>query len=152
MIYWISVGKRLVDPAEVIEKMIKRKNYMKLKLLSVLLTGSTLFLTACGGDDNSDHSSTSSDVDVNKIENPVVNTPVPYNIKNDVLPPNADESVVMTYKMKGITGQETQATALVFTPKQLHLLEVGRLWLGHMERQVLLTSVHQVKINYLWLE
>ena len=91
---------------------------MKLKLLSVLLTGSTLFLTACGGDDdNSDHLSTSSDVDVNNIQNPVVNTPVPYNIKNDVLPPNADESVVMTYKMKGITGQETQATALVFTPK-----------------------------------
>jgi dienelactone hydrolase len=118
VIYWISAGKRLVDPAELIEKMIKRKNYMKLKLLSVLLTGSTLFLTACGGDDdNSDHLSTSSDVDVNNIQNPVVNTPVPYNIKNDVLPPNADESVVMTYKMKGITGQETQATALVFTPK-----------------------------------
>ncbi|MCG7221650.1 alpha/beta hydrolase [Acinetobacter sp. AG3] len=91
---------------------------MKLKLLSVLLTGSTLFLTACGGDDDkSDHSSAGSDVDVNNIQNPVVNTPVPYNIKNDVLPPNADESVVMTYKMKGITGQETQATALVFTPK-----------------------------------
>ena len=92
---------------------------MKFKLLSVLLTGSTLFLTACGGDDKSDHSSTGPDAntDVNNIQNPVVNTPVPYNIKNDVLPPNADESVVMTYKMKGITGQETQATALVFTPK-----------------------------------
>ena len=32
-------------------------------------------------------------------------------------PPNAADSVVMTYKMKGIKGTETQATALVFTPK-----------------------------------
>jgi len=127
---------------------------MKFKLVSVLLAGSTLFLTACGGDDKSDHSSSGPDAntDVNNIQNPVVNTPVPYNIKNDVLPPNADESVVMTYKMKGITGQETQATALVFTPKQHRLLEVGQLWLGHMERQVLLTHVRRVKINYLWLE
>ena len=92
-------------------------NYMKLKLLSVLLTGSTLFLTACGGDDKSDNSSTSSNADVNNIQNPVVNTPVPYNIEGDTLPPNAAESVVMKYKMKGITGKETQATALVFTPK-----------------------------------
>ncbi|MFW1942508.1 serine aminopeptidase domain-containing protein [Acinetobacter guillouiae] len=92
---------------------------MKLNLLSIMLLGSGLFLTACGGGDKGDNSTTSPDAnaDVNNIQNPVVNTPVPYNIKNDVLPPNAAESVVMTYKMKGITGQETQATALVFTPK-----------------------------------
>ncbi|KQW92961.1 alpha/beta hydrolase [Acinetobacter sp. Root1280] len=90
---------------------------MKLKLLSVMLVGSGLFLTACGGsDDKSDNFSTSSNADINKIQNPVVSTPVPYKYTEDY-PPNAAESVVMTYKMKGINGQETQATALVFTPK-----------------------------------
>ncbi|MDO6643093.1 alpha/beta hydrolase family protein [Acinetobacter guillouiae] len=90
---------------------------MKLNLLSIMLLGSGLFLTACGGsDDKGDNSSTSSNVDVNNIQNPVVNTPVPYEYTEDY-PPNAEASVVMTYKMKGITGQETQATALVFTPK-----------------------------------
>ncbi len=29
----------------------------------------------------------------------------------------ADESVIMTYKMLGVNGKETQATALVFTPE-----------------------------------
>jgi alpha-beta hydrolase superfamily lysophospholipase len=85
-----------------------------------MLVGSSLFLTACGGsDDKGDNPSTTSNVnaDVNKIQNPVVNTPKPYVIKDNTLPPNAAESVVMTYKMKGITGKETQATALVFTPK-----------------------------------
>ena len=94
-------------------------NQMKLNLLSVMLAGSSLFLTACGGSDNkSDNSTTSPNVnaDVNKIQNPVVNTPKPYQTPQDN-PPNAAESVVMTYKMKGITGKETQATALVFTPK-----------------------------------
>ena len=97
---------------------------MKLNLLSVVLAGCSLFLTACGGsDDKGDNPSTSPNVnaevnaDVNKIQNPVVNTPKPYVIKDNTLPPNAAESVVMTYKMKGITGKETQATALVFTPK-----------------------------------
>ncbi|WP_434277866.1 alpha/beta hydrolase family protein [Acinetobacter sp. CE-15] len=92
---------------------------MKLNLLTVMLLGSGLFLTACGGsDDKGGNSSTSTNVnaDVNNIPNPVVNTPVPYKHKQDY-PPNAAESVVMTYKMKGIKGQETQATALVFTPK-----------------------------------
>ena len=95
-------------------------NQMKLNLLSVILAGSFLFLTACGGDDKSDTPSTSPNVnvDVNKIQNPVVNTPQPYmpnSPKNR--PENAAESVVMTYKMQGIKGTETQATALVFTPK-----------------------------------
>lgn len=93
---------------------------MKLNLLSVMLAGSSLFLTACGGSDNkSDNSTTSPNVnaDINNIQNPVVSTPEPYKIEDNTLPPNAADSVVMTYKMKGITGQETQATALVFTPK-----------------------------------
>ncbi|WP_418655400.1 alpha/beta hydrolase family protein, partial [Acinetobacter guillouiae] len=92
---------------------------MKLNLLSVMLAGSSLFLTACGGSDNKSNNSTTSpnvNADVNNIQNPVVNTPKPYQTPQDN-PPNAAESVVMTYKMKGITGQETQATALVFTPK-----------------------------------
>ncbi|WP_333669687.1 alpha/beta hydrolase family protein [Acinetobacter guillouiae] len=93
---------------------------MKLNLLSIMLVGSGLFLTACGGsDDKGDNSTISSNVDVNKIQNPVVNTPKPYfiDVKDFILPPNAAESVVMTYKMQGIKGKETQATTLVFTPK-----------------------------------
>ncbi|BAP36235.1 hypothetical protein AS4_12950 [Acinetobacter guillouiae] len=91
---------------------------MKLNLLSVLLALSSPFLTACNGDGKRDNSSTSSNVnpDTNKIQNPVVGTPTAYQHKQDY-PPNAAESVVMTYKMQGITGKETQATALVFTPK-----------------------------------
>ncbi|WP_434277868.1 serine aminopeptidase domain-containing protein [Acinetobacter sp. CE-15] len=98
---------------------------MKLNLITVMLLGSGLFLTACGGsDDKGDNSSTSTNVnaDVNNIQNPVVNAPVPYVLedyydKEDYTVPNAAEGVVMTYKMQGIKGQETQATALVFTPK-----------------------------------
>jgi len=99
-------------------------NHMKLNLLTVMLLGSGLFLTACGGSDNKgDNSTTSTNVnaDVNNIQNPVVNTPVPYVLedydKEYYTVPNAEEGVVMTYKMQGIKGQETQATALVFTPK-----------------------------------
>ncbi|ENV17533.1 alpha/beta hydrolase family protein [Acinetobacter guillouiae] len=92
---------------------------MKLNLLTVMLLGSGLFLTACGGnDDKGGNSSTNTNVnaDVNNIQNPVASTPVAYEYKQDY-PPNAAESVVMTYKMQGIKGQETQATALVFTPR-----------------------------------
>ena len=92
---------------------------MKLNLLTIMLLGSGLFLTACGGSDNKGgNSSTSTNVnaEVNNIQNPVVSTPVAYKFTQDY-PPNAAESVVMTYKMQGIKGQETQATALVFTPK-----------------------------------
>lgn len=89
-------------------------NKMKLNLLSVILAGSFLFLTACGGDDKSDSPSTSPNVnvDVNKIQNPVVNTPQPYmpnSPKNR--PENAAESVVMTYKMQGIKGAVALAPA-----------------------------------------
>ena len=97
---------------------------MKLNLLTVMLLGSGLLLTACGGsDDKGDNSSTSSNINanVNNIQNPVVDTPKPYVLENYdkeyYTVPNAEEGVVMTYKMQGITGKETQATALVFTPK-----------------------------------
>ncbi|MFW1850569.1 serine aminopeptidase domain-containing protein [Acinetobacter guillouiae] len=155
---------------------------MKLNLLSIMLVGSGLLLSACGGNGNSNNSSTGSNdekpivekpgevippgeekpgeekpgeekpgeekpgeekpgeekpgeekpgeekpgeekppgekpnVDVNNIENPVVGTPSAYQSAAEN-PPNAADSVVMTYKMKGIKGTETQATALVFTPK-----------------------------------
>ena len=166
-------------------------NQMKLNLLSIMLVGSGLLLSACNGNGNSNNSSTGSNdgkpnvekpgevispdkgkpgevippdegkpgevippdkgkpgevippdegkpgevippdkgkpgdekpveekpnVDVNNIENPVVGTPVEYMTTTEN-PQNVAESVVMTYKMKGIKGTETQATALVFTPK-----------------------------------
>ncbi|MFW1966950.1 alpha/beta hydrolase family protein [Acinetobacter guillouiae] len=129
---------------------------MKLNLISIMLVGSGLLLSACGGNGNSNNSSTGSNdekpivekpsdvippdekpgdekpgdekpgdekppedkpnVDVNNIQDPVVGTPSAYQSAAEN-PPNAADSVVMTYKMKGIKGTETQATALVFTPK-----------------------------------
>ncbi|WP_151960823.1 alpha/beta hydrolase family protein [Acinetobacter bereziniae] len=90
---------------------------MKRNALSILLASSVVFLTACGGDDNNDGDpSTTSNIDINNIQNPVVGTPAAYTFPKDA-PPNAADSVVMTYKMKGIKGTETLATSLVFTPK-----------------------------------
>ncbi|WP_336932369.1 alpha/beta hydrolase family protein [Acinetobacter bereziniae] len=90
---------------------------MKRNALSILLASSVVFLTACGGDDNNDGGpSTTSNVDINNIQNPVVGTPAAYIFPKDA-PPNAADSVVMTYKMKGIKGTEILATSLVFTPK-----------------------------------
>ncbi|MCX5466344.1 lipase family protein [Acinetobacter nematophilus] len=94
---------------------------MKLNLLSVLLAGSAVFLVACNGDDKGTNDGAITpekppEVEVNNIQNPVVSTPVAYKFTQDY-PPNAAESVVMTYKMKGILGKETQATTLVFTPR-----------------------------------
>ncbi len=92
-------------------------NKMKRNALSILLASSVVFLTACGGDDNNDGGpSTTSNVDINNIQNPVVGTPAAYIFPKDA-PPNAADSVVMTYKMKGIKGTEILATSLVFTPK-----------------------------------
>ena len=54
---------------------------MKLNLLSIMLIGSGLLLSACNGsDDKSDSPSTTLNVnaDINNIQNPVVNTPQPY--------------------------------------------------------------------------
>lgn len=92
-------------------------NKMKRNALSILLASSVVFLTACGGDVNNDGDpSTTSNIDINNIQNPVVGTPAAYTFPKDA-PPNAADSVVMTYKMKGIKGTETLATSLVFTPK-----------------------------------
>lgn len=91
---------------------------MKKNVLSILLASSTVFLTACGGGDgNKDGgSSTTSNVDINNIQNPVVGTPTAYTFPTNLLP-NAAEGWVMTYKMKSIKGTETLATTLIFTPK-----------------------------------
>ncbi len=91
---------------------------MKRNTLWILLASSVVFLTACGGDDNNDGGpSTTSNVDINNIQNPVVGTPAAYKYIKEDAPPNAADSVMMTYKMKGIKGTETLATSLVFTPK-----------------------------------
>jgi dienelactone hydrolase len=90
-------------------------NNMKLNLLSAIFAGTTVLLTACGGGDNDNDSPISANVEFNNIQNPVVGTPSAYT-KTD-FSNVATDSVVMTYKMKGINGNETLATALVFTPK-----------------------------------
>ncbi len=86
---------------------------MKLNLLSIMLVGSPLFLTACGGDEHGDNSSMNSNTDINQIQNPVVITPIPYDIKDNTLPLNVVETVVMTSKMKGVTRKERQAIMLL---------------------------------------
>ena len=89
---------------------------MKKNLLTVLVLSSGLLLSACdNGGDGGGGSSSTSNADVNNIANPVVGTPTAYSLTD--FSAAAAESVVMTYKMKGIKGTETQATALVFTPK-----------------------------------
>ena len=89
---------------------------MKKNLLTVLVLSSGLVLSACNnGGSGGGSSSSSSNVDVNSIANPVVGTPTAYSLTD--FSAAAAESVVMTYKMKGISGNEVQATALVFTPR-----------------------------------
>lgn len=89
---------------------------MKKNLLSILILASGLVLTACNnGGSGGDSYESPSNTDVNNIANPVVGTPTTYS-KTDFSAVAAD-SVVMTYKMKGVKGTEVQATSLVFTPK-----------------------------------
>ena len=52
---------------------------MKKTLLTMLMTSSVLFLTACGSDnDNSITLAPSNDVPVNNIQDPVVGIPIAY--------------------------------------------------------------------------
>lgn len=89
---------------------------MKKNALSILILSSGLVLSACnnGGSGGNSYESPSN-TDLNTIANPVVGTPIAYT-KTDFSAVAAD-SVVMTYKMKGVKGAEVQATSLVFTPK-----------------------------------
>ncbi|MDR0238527.1 alpha/beta fold hydrolase [Acinetobacter sp.] len=90
---------------------------MKKNLLTVLIISSGLVLTACnnGGSGGGSSGSAPNNTDVNNIANPVVGTPSPYTATDFTAV--ATDSVIMTYKMKGINGTEVQATSLVFTPK-----------------------------------
>ncbi|MGB8483602.1 MAG: lipase family protein [Acinetobacter bohemicus] len=87
---------------------------MKKTLLTVLMSSSAILLTACGSGDDDWSFSGGEQIPVNNIQNPVVNTPEPYTESSIA---TASESVLMTYKMLGVSGKEVQATALVFTPK-----------------------------------
>ena len=89
---------------------------MKKTLLTVLMGSSVIFLTACGsGSGDSSSTVPNNGIPVNNIQNPVVSTPTPYTETN--MTSVAGQSVVMTYKMLGVNGQEVQATSLVITPK-----------------------------------
>ena len=87
---------------------------MKKTLLTVLMSSSAILLTACGSGDDDWSFSGGEQIPVNNIQNPVVNTPEPYTESSIA---TASESVLMTYKMLGVSGKEVQATALVFTPR-----------------------------------
>lgn len=93
---------------------------MKKHILTVLISSSIL-LTACGGDGGSDTSYVIDDgIPKNNIVAPVVKivtyTDVNATTDSTLASVSANKSL-MTYKMLGVNGQETQATALVFTPK-----------------------------------
>lgn len=86
---------------------------MKKSLMTLMMIGSSVFLAACNDGDQEYNDNSI----INKIPNPVVGTPRAYSLTD--MSAFAQDSVVMTYKMQGVTGQETQATSLVFTPKSL---------------------------------
>lgn len=88
---------------------------MKIKLLMTSVLSTSLFLVACGGGSSDDDSPIvdPSGTPANNIQNPVVKVDV-YTSTN--LGTVAAESSILTYKMLGQSGQEVQATSLVFTP------------------------------------
>lgn len=88
---------------------------MKMKLLMMSVLSTSLFLVACGGGSSDDGPATTnpSGTPLNNIQNPVVKVEA-YTSTN--LGSVAAESSILTYKMLGQSGQEVQATSLVFTP------------------------------------
>lgn len=88
---------------------------MKMKLFMTSVLSTSLLLTACGGGSSDDSPVTTnpSGTPANNIQNPVVKVDA-YTSTN--LGSVAAESSVLTYKMLGQSGQEVQATSLVFTP------------------------------------
>ncbi|MGQ1319093.1 alpha/beta hydrolase [Acinetobacter baumannii] len=88
---------------------------MKMKLLMTSVLSTSLFLVACGGGSSDDGPATTnpSGTPTNNIQNPVVKVEA-YTSTNLGLV--AAESSILTYKMLGQSGQEVQATSLVFTP------------------------------------
>ncbi|MBP2603978.1 alpha/beta hydrolase [Acinetobacter calcoaceticus] len=88
---------------------------MKMKLFMTSVLSTSLFLVACGGGSSDDDSAIvdPSDTPTNNIKNPVVKVDA---YTNTNLGSVAAESSILTYKMLGQSGQEVQATSLVFTP------------------------------------
>lgn len=88
---------------------------MKMKLLMTSVLSTSLFLVACGGGSSDDGPATTnpSGTPIINIQNPVVKVEA-YTSTN--LGSVAAESSILTYKMLGQSGQEVQATSLVFTP------------------------------------
>ncbi len=88
---------------------------MKMKLLMTSVLSTSLLLVACGGGISDDGPATTnpSGTPTNNIQNPVVKVEA-YTSTN--LGSVAAESSILTYKMLGQSGQEVQATSLVFTP------------------------------------
>lgn len=88
---------------------------MKMKLFMTSVLSTSLLLTACGGGSSDDSPVTTnpSGTPTNNIKNPVVKVDA-YTSTN--LGSVAAESSILTYKMLGQSGQEVQATSLVFTP------------------------------------
>jgi len=90
---------------------------MKIKLLTVAMLSTTLFLTACGGHDNgSTVFVPKPEIPENNIKDPVVGIPKNYELNGMADAAASSNSVVMTYKMLGVNNKEVFATALVFTP------------------------------------
>lgn len=88
---------------------------MKMNLLMTSVLSTSLFLVACGGGSSDDGPAPTnpSGTPTNNIQNPVVKVEA-YTSTN--LGTVAAESNILTYKMLGQSGQEVQATSLVFTP------------------------------------
>ncbi|MFW1841780.1 alpha/beta fold hydrolase [Acinetobacter pittii] len=88
---------------------------MKMNLLMTSVLSTSLFLVACGGGSSDDGPAPTnpSGTPTNNIQNPVVKVEA-YTSTN--LGTVAAESSILTYKMLGQSGQEVQATSLVFTP------------------------------------
>lgn len=88
---------------------------MKMKLFMTSVLSTSLFLVACGGESSDDNSAIvdPSGTPTNNIKNPVIKVDA-YTSTN--LGSVAAESSILTYKMLGQSGQEVQATSLVFTP------------------------------------
>lgn len=97
-----------------------KERKMKKHVLTVLIS-SAFLLTACGSGDGGDSTYVVDDgIPKNNIVNPVVKTQdyVDANANtNTVLDSASASRTLMTYKMLSVNGTETQATALVFTPK-----------------------------------
>lgn len=85
------------------------------KHLIILTTLSTcIFLSACNDSKDSDSYSNSPSIPENNIQNPVVRMDAYTATDMSVV---TNESLLMTYRMLGINGQEVMATSLLFTPK-----------------------------------